>query len=181
MRKRKYILLFLILLLFFIPGGFVMAQEATPSTVPTPTPTEQTTTPGEEKNASMDANGNIKQTIPDTETEVNLSLPPELEGYEVEIKNENGDVVGKTKLDVRGAGKVLIPRGAQIFLNLTSNQPIALNSSKNEMQTTVFDVIKWTLGGIIITAIVTYFITRKKTMEKFRDAVDVIYNEDLDD
>ena len=181
MQKRKYILVLTIIVLLMIPCGLALAQEATPTTTSPPTPGEQTTTQSEDKNTTMDSNGNITQKIPDNQTEVNLSLVPELEGYEAEIKNENGDVVGKTKLDARGSGKVLIPRGAQIFLTLASSSPIALNTSKNGYQTTIFDVIKWTLGGIIVTAIVTFFYTRKKTMEKFRDAVDVIYNEDLDD
>ena len=184
-------LLVIITTIFLLSCTIAFAQEASPEQT-----NENTTTVAQDQNqqdqkqqeqnnnsedAQMDKDGKVTQVIADDKTEVNLSLLTEMEGYEIEIKNENGDVVGKTTLDVRGVGKVLIPRGKQIFINLTSNKPKALNTSKSDYPITIFDVIKWTLGGMILTGIITYFITRKKIMAKFKDAVDVIYNEELDD
>lgn len=168
MNIKKIFIIVCCLMLFLLPTAAL--AETTESGEPAPSATVNKST------------GEVNAVLPEGSSQIKLSLPPTLYGYNVVIKDAAGATVVSTALDAKGEALITIPKIGSYVANVVTDKPKSIDDeTKKVFSLNLLQTIEVVLLALIVSGLIVFLITRKHFLNRFKGVIEVTEDERIDD
>lgn len=127
---------------------------------------------------SVSSSGTV-QDAEDGSTKITLTIPKELVGYQLILKDAEGNQVDKTKIDAEGAATIKTDGQSSYSLSLNTDKPLSLSDTQGS-GIDLIDLIVYIAIAVVITVIVMFILMQIRMKKLVAPLREKLFDERLD-